>query len=177
MAQIIKSVQVNVRLFIVTVRLEEIYSLLNLYQHFLKFNRIFDCFIMVENIGAFFLIFVVLLMFLNFTYHACEHIFSIQDHHTCLLEIACTSHNHRFVDLNLSQVISILLQKFFLFSQIFVGLLDEFFELNLVARCLVLCYFILVPNIFYISRSCDCLIAITIFALFLLFSLKQGLDF
>jgi len=76
-------------------------------------------------------------MFLNFPHNTCEHVLSVKDDHTGLLEVTSACYHNTFVNFNLSQKVCILLQQFFLFRKILLCLLNEIFELLCVAlRCL-----------------------------------------
>ena len=77
LAEVFKAIKVNICLTVVLVSLEKVDSLLDLGQDFFKLRWFFDCLVMIKNVCALFLVFVVLLMFLNFTDNACKYVFSI----------------------------------------------------------------------------------------------------
>ena len=123
---------------------------------------------MVQSVGAFFLIFVVLLVLLNLSHHAREDVLTIQNDHASLLKVSRARHNHAFIHFYLPQLVCILLQKYFLVWQIFVCLFNELLQLYFVAfygqfRRLVF--------LFIISHGVSAFIW-----LFALFVLKQRLD-
>ena len=103
-----------VSFLIVLICLEKFDSLLYFLQYLVNFFRIFDCLLMIENVGTLVLVFVVLLMLFNLTHDTSQHVLSIQNHHARLLEVSRAGDYHRFIDLDLPQIVSISLQKVFL---------------------------------------------------------------
>ena len=71
LAQILKPIQIDVSLLVVLIGFKEFNSMLDFLEDFVELGRILYSLVMIENIGALVLIFVVLLMLLNLTDHAC----------------------------------------------------------------------------------------------------------
>ena len=106
---------------------------MDLFEDFVELGRIFYRFLVVENVSALILILVVLLVFFNLPDHTGKHILSIQYYHASLLKISRTGHNHCFINLNLSELIRILLQKQLLVRQISIRLLNQLLEFDFMA--------------------------------------------
>ena len=69
---------------------------------------------MVQNVGALFRVFIVLLVFFDFAHNTGQDMFSVEDHHAGFLEISRTCDDNALVDLDLPQIVRVLLQKLFL---------------------------------------------------------------
>jgi len=68
---------------------------------------------MINYTSALFLIFIVLLMLVNFSDNFCKHCLSIQDHHASLLEISCICDDLTCVFLNNSNQFLAILSNLF----------------------------------------------------------------
>ena len=77
LAQILKPWQVHFCFFVVMIGLEKIDALLDLSQDFSKLLWVLDCFVVIEDVGALFLVLVMQLVFLDFAHDAGQDVFSI----------------------------------------------------------------------------------------------------
>ena len=77
--------------------LEEIDALLDLSQDLGELLWILDCFVVIEDVSALFLVLVMQLVFLDFSDYASQDVLSIKNDHACLLEISGASLDYGFV--------------------------------------------------------------------------------
>ena len=77
--------------------LEKIDALLDLSQDFSKLLWVLDCFVVIKDVSALFLVLVMKLVFLDFAHDASQDVFTIEDDHTCLLEVPGAGLDHSFV--------------------------------------------------------------------------------
>ena len=97
-----KSIAVEVSLLIVVVCGKKVDAILCLVHHCDKVLRVLHSLRMIDDPGALFLVFVLLLVTLNLSDNISEHGFAVEYNHACLLEVFGVGYNLTCVLLNYS---------------------------------------------------------------------------